>query len=71
VRCQLLLKRKTLGRNVRHHLHSTVDFSPSLARPCHLLVSRRLPRRMSSGALVWASSVSVVLVGVVLVVTRS
>jgi hypothetical protein len=46
---------EALGRNVRHHQHSSVDCSPSSARPCHLLASRRLSWCMSSGTLVWGS----------------
>jgi hypothetical protein len=58
------------GRNVRHRSHSTVG-SLSSARPCHLLALCRLSRCMSSGALVWATSVSVVVLYAALVVTRS
>jgi hypothetical protein len=58
------------GRYVRHRPHSAVDFLCS-ARPCHLLALHRISRCMSSGALVRATSVSVVVLCVALVVTRS
>jgi hypothetical protein len=44
---------------------------PSSSSPCHLLASRRLSRRMSSGTLVRASSAPAMLVCAALVVTRS
>jgi hypothetical protein len=66
----VVLAARAPGHNVRHRPHSAID-SLSLARPCHLLALRRLSRCMSSGALVRATSVSVVVLCAVLVVTRS